>query len=245
MFSVIYLSSSYIEKGVATFMGMVYLKILGIVGSPHDRFGNTYNLVDRLLTESNKMGAETKMVLLQELNIGYCTGCGLCLREGECPQEDDMKSLVEEMAKSDGIVLGSPMYYLHVTAQMKTFIDRTLAWGHRPRFQGKYGASIVVYAGVGYPESLAEYLNGVLMAWGVTPVGKVCAYAVAPGDLDEESLERASVLGAELVRAITEKRIYPESEDANQVRRMLIDLIRSRRQLFKADYDFWERRGWV
>lgn len=221
------------------------LKILGIVGSPHNRFGNTYNLVERALSESSKMGAETKIIVLQELNIGYCAGCGLCLREGECPQEDDMKSLLRDMTTADGIILGSPLYYLHVTAQMKTFIDRTLALGHRPRLQGKYGASVVVYAGVGDPHVAAEYLNGVLRAWGATPVGKLCAYAVAPGELDEESLRNASALGAELVQAIKEGRKYPEAEDHERVRKMLVKLIRDRRDLLRADYDFWENRGWV
>lgn len=190
------------------------------------------------------MGAETKIVLLQELNVGYCTGCGLCLTLGECSQDDDMKSLLEEMATSDGILLGSPIYYLHVTAQMKTFIDRTLAWGHRPPLHGKYGASIVVYAGVGNPDSVADYLNGVLRAWGATPVGELCAYAVVPGELREDDLKRSSELGAELARAIKERRKYPEAEDYKHTRRMLLRLIREKGELFKADRDYWERRGW-
>ncbi len=78
-------------------------------------------------------------------------------------------------------MLASPVYYLNVTAQMKTFIDRMLAYGHRPTLVNKYGGSIVVYAGVGKPESVAEYLNRVLRAWGIMPVGYAIGFRCCSG----------------------------------------------------------------
>ncbi len=216
------------------------MKILGIVGSPHWKIGNTYQLVEGMLKEAEKMGAETEIVLLSELEINYCVGCGTCLTEGECPQEDDVKGLHEKMLKADGIVLGSPVYFLHVTAQMKTFIDRSFYLGHRPYPRGKYGASVAVYAGVGNVEWVAKYMNMVLRGIGVATVGKLCAFATKPGELNESAFEEASNLGRELVQAIKEKKEYPELD-----RTALKNLILRNKDFFTADYKYWKERGWI
>jgi len=52
-------------------------------------------------------------------------GCDACkIHLGKCAQKDDISPLLEEMADCDAIVLGSPVYWFHVSAQMKTLIDR-------------------------------------------------------------------------------------------------------------------------
>jgi multimeric flavodoxin WrbA len=70
---------------------------------------------------------------------------------------------------------------------MKTFIDRCVSFGHRPCLQGKYGASASVFTGVGSIEDVADYMNRILLGWGASPVGKVCGYAVRPGELSKSS----------------------------------------------------------
>jgi multimeric flavodoxin WrbA len=216
------------------------MKILGIVGSPHMEIGNTYCLVDALLKEAERLGAETEIILLSDLKIDYCVGCATCLIDGECPQEDDVKELHGKMSMADGIVLGSPVYFLDVTAQMKTFIDRSFFLGHRPYPRGKYGASVAVYAGVGDVDRVANYMNMVLRGIGVATVGKLCAYATLPGELKEGSIKRAKELGRELVLAIQERREYPELD-----RRSMKNLIMRNKDLFKVDYKYWKEMGWI
>lgn len=168
------------------------MKIIGIVGSPHRKFGNTYKIVERMLKETEKMDAETEIIMLSNLEIKYCAGCATCLREGECPQKDGLKEVQDKMLGADDVVLGSPVYVGHVTAQMKTFIDRCVSFAHRPCMQGKYAASVSVYAGVGSVDDVAEYMNGVLRTWGAYTVGKVTGFAVGPGELEETVLENAA-----------------------------------------------------
>lgn len=220
------------------------MKILGIVGSPHRKIGNTYKIVERMLNETEKMGAEKEIVLLSDLEINYCSGCGTCLREGECPQKDDVKEIKEKMLAADGIVLGSPVYVMHVTAQMKTFIDRCVSFGHRPCLQGKYGASVSVFAGVGSVEDVADYMNRLLLGWGASPVGKACGYAVRPGELSKSVLDQAAELGRELVKAIREKR-EPQDWMKTETKEQLRQLIVRNRDFFKADYEYWKEKGWI
>jgi multimeric flavodoxin WrbA len=65
------------------------------------------------------------MVNLNELNIHGCQGCGACKKEtGKCAYKDDLTPLLEEIKDVDAIVLGSPIYWFRVSAQLKMLIDR-------------------------------------------------------------------------------------------------------------------------
>ena len=196
-----------------------------------------------MLKETEKMGAETEIVLLSDLEIDYCSGCGTCLREGECPQKDDVTGIQEKMLAANGIVLGSPVYTLHVTAQIKTFIDRCVSFGHRPCLQGKYGASVSVFAGVGSVDDVADYMNRLLRGWGATPVGKVCGYAVVPEGLSQSVLNQAGHIGQELVQAIKEK--WEPPEDWLKTKDQMKRLILRNKDFFRADYEYWKDKGWI
>ncbi|MDI6752532.1 MAG: NAD(P)H-dependent oxidoreductase [bacterium] len=222
------------------------MKILGIVGSPHRKMGNTYQLVSYVMEEAKRLGAETEIVILSDLKIGYCQGCGRCLSEGECPQDDDMKGLVEKIFGADGIIMASPTYIFSVTAQMKTFLDRCVWLGHRPQLQGKYGVAISVSAGYGEEET-ANYLSGVLSALGASVVGRVYGIGVTPGEFsDKESLfAQAKRTGANLIAAIGEKRDYPTTGNKTIFHKFMRDLVSSHHKFFRADYKYWQEMGWL
>ena len=100
------------------------MKIIGINASPRKN-ANTQTLVEAVLDGAAGKGAETRMVNLRELNINGCLGCEGCKKHpGKCVQKDDLTPLMKEMATYDAIVLGTPVYWYHVTAQFKMLIDR-------------------------------------------------------------------------------------------------------------------------
>jgi multimeric flavodoxin WrbA len=46
-------------------------------------------------------------------------------KNGHCVFDDDIvNSCIDKMVEADGIILGSPVYFLDVTAEMKGLIDR-------------------------------------------------------------------------------------------------------------------------
>lgn len=100
------------------------MKILAINGS-HRSGKGTAALLQAALDEAAACGAQTELVELSSLSIGYCSGCNTCLMKPACTLSDDMDVLVDKMMAADGIVLGSPDYFANVSARMKTFIDRT------------------------------------------------------------------------------------------------------------------------
>jgi multimeric flavodoxin WrbA len=100
------------------------MKVLGINASPR-KDGNTQTLVQAVLEGAAEKGAETRLVNLREMEIKGCLGCDGCKKDlGHCVQKDDLPRLMKEMTMVDAIVMGTPVYWYHVSAQFKTLVDR-------------------------------------------------------------------------------------------------------------------------
>jgi len=100
------------------------MRVIGINASPR-KGANTATLVETVLKGAADKGAETKRVDLRKLKVKPCIGCDKCKENlGNCAQKDDLTPLMEEMATYDAIVLGTPVYWFHVSAQFKTLVDR-------------------------------------------------------------------------------------------------------------------------
>jgi multimeric flavodoxin WrbA len=96
------------------------MKIIGINASPR-KGANTQTLVEATLHGAKDQDVDTHLVNLRELKINGCIGCEGCKKHlGKCVQKDDLTFLLEEMTTYDAIVLGTPVYWYHVTSQFKS-----------------------------------------------------------------------------------------------------------------------------
>jgi len=102
------------------------LNILAIAGSPR-RDGNTDHLLQQVIAGASSQGANTKTVVLSELNIAPCRHCDGCIKTGKCVIDDDMQWLHTDLRETDHVVLASPIFFMGVTAQTKAMIDRCQA----------------------------------------------------------------------------------------------------------------------
>jgi multimeric flavodoxin WrbA len=100
------------------------MKACGIVGSPRKN-GNVDLLVSNVLKGASSQGAETDKIYLNDLNIKPCQSCGLDPYPKYCLYDDDMRLVYELLESCDLIVLGSPVYFDTVSAQVKLMIDRS------------------------------------------------------------------------------------------------------------------------
>lgn len=103
-----------------------HLNILGIAGSPR-RDGNTDRLLKRVIAGASSQGANTKTIILSELNIAPCRHCDGCIKTGKCVIDDDMQWIHTDLREADHVVLASPIFFMGVTAQAKSMIDRCQA----------------------------------------------------------------------------------------------------------------------
>lgn len=96
-----------------------------IISSSPRKGGNSDTLCDSFMVGGQEAGNHVEKILLRDKNVHYCTGCNICSRDGKpCPQKDDAASIIDKMVKADVIVLGTPVYFYAMSAQLKTFLDR-------------------------------------------------------------------------------------------------------------------------
>ena len=101
--------------------------VLVIAASPR-RGGNSDLLCDRFAAGAREAGHEVEKIFLRDKKVAYCTGCYACLQsQGICAIRDDMTEILDKILRADVLVLGTPVYFYCMNAQLKTVIDRSVA----------------------------------------------------------------------------------------------------------------------
>ncbi len=99
------------------------MKIIGFMGSPRKN-SNTDILLREAMNAAAELGAETKIIYANDLNMKGCQSCLVCKDNGVCVQEDDMTPIYDEIARADAVIFASPVYMWAMTAQLKLVFDR-------------------------------------------------------------------------------------------------------------------------
>ncbi|HEY6008468.1 MAG TPA: flavodoxin family protein [Geobacteraceae bacterium] len=106
------------------------MKVLAINGSPRKKW-NTATLLENALEGATSRGAETELFHLYDLDFKGCTSCFACKLKGgksygKCAMNDGLTPVLEQLAKADAFILGSPIYFGTVTGEMRSFMERLL-----------------------------------------------------------------------------------------------------------------------
>ncbi len=166
-------------------MNIVYLS-----GSPRKK-SNTDCLLNHI---RGRTGGD--FVKLSEYRIEPCTSCWACVRSRTCVIDDDMTTvIVPKILAADAIVIGSPVYFNNVTAQMKAFMDRT--WPLRSRLKNKIGAAVVVGRKYGAESAITAITAFFLKHEMIVANRGISGTAYAPDEIthDVESFDAAAKLG--------------------------------------------------
>lgn len=159
------------------------MKILGIVCSPRKE-GNTEILVEEALSAAREKGAQTDVVLVADKQISPCDACGACAGDGVCVVEDDMQDIYAKLEDADGIIFGTPVYFINVSAQAKAVMDRTYAFYRAGKLRGKVAAAAVAVRRVGAGQVLS-LLYSWFTAQRMITVGGCIGYGREKGEVRE------------------------------------------------------------
>lgn len=106
------------------------MKILAFNGSPRRR-GNSALLLQHLLTAARDTGADVDEIIADDVNVKYCRGCLQCNLAKRCMiKGDDWPEISEKVIASDVLVFASPVYFHHLSAQLKKILDRFRSFIH-------------------------------------------------------------------------------------------------------------------
>ncbi len=98
-------------------------KILLINGSPKAS-GCTYTALNEMINVFNNEGIETELIHIGNKEIRGCVACNHCRENGKCVFDDMVNVANEKFKTSDGIVVGSPVYYASPNGSLISFMDR-------------------------------------------------------------------------------------------------------------------------
>jgi multimeric flavodoxin WrbA len=100
------------------------MNVLLVNGSPNQE-GCTFTALSEVAKALNEEGIDTSFFQLGVKPVYGCTACGKCGETKRCVFESDrVNVLIEAMAKADGIVIGSPVYYAGANGALCALLDR-------------------------------------------------------------------------------------------------------------------------
>ena len=85
---------------------------------------NSDLLAEAFMNGAREAGYKVEKVSLKDKTIGFCRGCLVCQKTGNCVIRDDAGGIVEKMLHADVLVFATPVYYYEMSGQMKTLLDR-------------------------------------------------------------------------------------------------------------------------
>ena len=176
------------------------MKVIGFNGSPR-RDGNTSILFNHVFREIEKESIETELVQLSAKEIHGCIACYKCFenKDQQCAVKDDAANeYIKMMTKAQGIILGSPVYFIDVTPEMKALIDRSgfVSRANGGMYRNKVGAVVAAFRRSGAMHAI-DTMNHFLLSQEVFIVGRAIGVGRDKGEVekDEEGMQLVKTLG--------------------------------------------------
>ena len=104
------------------------MKMIAVNGSPRKRW-NTGRLLEYVVAGAKTTGMDAELVHIYDYDFKGCTSCFACKRVdgtsyGRCAMRDGLTPLLDEIRTVSALVLGSPLYFMTETGEMRSFMER-------------------------------------------------------------------------------------------------------------------------
>lgn len=181
------------------------MKVVGIVAGPRKN-GNTARLVEEVLAGAEEAGHETVLFYMSDMQIHPLEAD----KDGYVYPADAFEEMMTHIETMDALVLGTPIYYDHVSTRAKLFIDRLYYYSgsHGVEYRRMFPDGVKFVCVLAYhwnnPDvygEVVEWLEGRMTHyWRMKVSGSIKAHGTerSPVHDNKELLEKARELGASL-----------------------------------------------
>lgn len=103
-----------------------------LLSSPR-KDSNSTILGEEIAEGYTEAGGTVERTNLAKLKIGPCRACEYCKGDVNryCVIDDDMEVLYPTLVSADALIIASPIYWFHISAQLKLCMDRWYALNER------------------------------------------------------------------------------------------------------------------
>lgn len=166
--------------------------------------GNTASLLRAALAPLEAAGHDCELIQLAGKQIRGCTACYKCEETADLSCSglaDDGNEVIERMVEADALILGSPVYFGDVTAEMKAIIDRAGIVGRKNGnvWARKPGAAVVAVRRAGAMHAFDTinhfFLIGEMIVVGSSYWNVGIGRNVGEVEADEEGMQTMERLG--------------------------------------------------
>jgi len=198
---------------------MKKLSVVAFNGSPH-KDGNTSILIRHILTELEREDIHTECIQIGGQLIRGCCDCRKCFenKDMQCVFQDDyVNECIHKIVKADGIILGSPVYFLDITPEMKSLIDRAglVARANNGLFRRKVGTAVTAVRRSGATHTIDTVLYFMLYSGMILTGSPVIGIGLNKGDVlaDQEGIARAKEAGQNMAWLLKTIESKEQNED--------------------------------
>jgi multimeric flavodoxin WrbA len=179
------------------------MRVVAINGSARKN-GNTFSMINTVFKELEAEGIETELIQLAGKKIAGCIACRRCFKnlDKRCAvDKDDFNECFSRIVDADGIILGSPVYFADLTANMKGFIERAgyVSRGNGDILTRKVGASLVAVRRAGAVHTFDSLNHFFFISQMIVPGSRYWNLGIGreKGEVesDDEGIETMSILG--------------------------------------------------
>ncbi|MCI2048100.1 MAG: NAD(P)H-dependent oxidoreductase [Lachnospiraceae bacterium] len=221
------------------------MKIVIVNGQNH--VGSTCRIARDL---ARKVGGEVTEFFLPRDFDEPCVGCTGCFMKDrhKCPHFDKLEPITQAIDAADLIILASPVYVFHATAQMMALLDH---YGYRwiihrpePQMFHKQAVCISTAAGGGM-RSTNRDMSDSLFFWGIAKIYKL-GYAIRAVNYDSITEKRRAKIERDTASlAARINRAYGHVKPGLRTK-LWFYMVRffHKQNRIGADWDYWEKMGW-
>ena len=127
------------------------------MGSPRKK-SNTDLVLDNMIKGAEDANHNVSKYYISDLDVSACRACGVCMTGKDCVLKDDGLKVTHEIAKAEGLIVASPIYFGQMTGELKVLLDRLYGITHNPliNLSGKVVLIFTQLGPEGYYDSYIE-----------------------------------------------------------------------------------------
>lgn len=224
------------------------MTILIIHASPRKN-GCSTNIANNIAKEFN--AEKILEINLQKENLPYCAGCLNCVNKGieYCPHSNQTLVMRDKMVEADLIIIAVPVYILHMSGQLKTFIDHfpSIFLMHRPEKE-MFNKQLIIVATAAGPVC-KQTLKEIKECFTFFGISRIYKLGIAVQAKDFKSIKTNKLLEIEKKSAKIIKKVK-RNENKQKVSLkirfnfLIFKIVQKKAKASELDDIHWQKNNW-